>query len=186
MVKVERGELIREVQTALAPSVHLRGALQFYWPVCPCPTRPPFLLLLLLLLPPLLSSVHCAPLRRLRLPPPALGMADQYVAVKKPVSPCLSSSSPHPAASSHGTTNERTNDQRNVNRKPREATLINPTEINCAVQRRSLAFSPPPFPSPLPSSTLRLCASSVASKTIRSPSLRIRTRENFFTDPHTM
>ena len=34
----KRGELIREVQTALAPSVHLRGALQFYWPVCPCPS----------------------------------------------------------------------------------------------------------------------------------------------------
>lgn len=31
----------------------------------------------------------------------------------------------------------RTNDQRNVNRKPREATLINPTEINCSAQRRS-------------------------------------------------
>ena len=70
----------------------------------------------------------------------ALGMADQYVAVKKPVSPCLSSSShlPRPPVQWN---DERTNDQRNVNRKPREATLINPTEINCAVQRRSLAFS---------------------------------------------
>lgn len=47
------------------------------------------------------------------------------------------------------TRNERTNDQRNVNRKPREATLINPTEINCSAQRRSsrpLARSPNPFP----------------------------------------
>lgn len=35
----------------------------------------------------------------------------------------------------------RTNDQRNVNRKPREATLINPTEINCSAQRRSVALS---------------------------------------------
>lgn len=46
------------------------------------------------------------------------------------------------------TRNERTNDQRNVNRKPREATLINPTEINCSAQRRSsrpLARSPNPF-----------------------------------------
>ena len=66
-------------------------------------------------------------------------MADQYVAVKKPVSPCLSSSSHLPRTPVRWN-DERTNDQRNVNRKPREATLINPTEINCAVQRCSPAF----------------------------------------------
>lgn len=68
---------------------------------------------------------------------------------KAGLSPCLSSSSPSPSSYTlERRTNERTNDQRNVNRKPREATLINPTEINCAAQRRSLAFSPALFSSP--------------------------------------
>jgi len=64
-------------------------------------------------------------------------MADQNVAVKKadPFPRPLVRPSPHLSRSPH--IERRTNDQRNVNRKPREATLINPTEINCA----------PPFPS---------------------------------------
>jgi len=45
--------------------------------------------------------------------------------------------SPHLLRSRSPYVERRTNDQRNVNRKPREATLINPTEINCGAQRRS-------------------------------------------------
>lgn len=76
----------------------------------------------------------------------AHGMADQNVAVKKadPLPRTLvRPSSPHllpvPVLLP---IERRTNDQRNVNRKPREATLINPTEINCSAQRRSsISFS---------------------------------------------
>lgn len=79
----------------------------------------------------------------------AHGMADQYVAVKSrspssnplACSPLLifplSLSSPPPSSLPLV---RRTNDQRNVNRKPREATLINPTEINCSAQRRSISI----------------------------------------------
>lgn len=56
-----------------------------------------------------------------------------------PLSVLLLSPSPY-SCTVERRTNERTNDQRNVNRKPREATLINPTEINCAVRRCSPAF----------------------------------------------
>lgn len=67
-------------------------------------------------------------------------MADQNVAVKKadPFPRPLVRPSPHLLRSRSPHVERRTNDQRNVNRKPREATLINPTEINCGA---------PPFPS---------------------------------------
>lgn len=60
-------------------------------------------------------------------------MADQNVAVKKadPLPRPLVRPSPHLLRSRSPPVERRTNDQRNVNRKPREATLINPTEINC-------------------------------------------------------
>lgn len=66
-------------------------------------------------------------------------MADQNVAVKKadPLPRPLVRPSPHLLRSRSPPVERRTNDQRNVNRKPREATLINPTEINCSAQRRS-------------------------------------------------
>lgn len=69
----------------------------------------------------------------------AHGMADQNVAVKKadPLPGSLVRPSPHLLRSRSPHVERRTNDQRNVNRKPREATLINPTEINCGAQRRS-------------------------------------------------
>lgn len=66
-------------------------------------------------------------------------MADQNVAVKKadPLLRSLVRPSPHLLRSRSPPEERPTNDQRNVNRKPREATLINPTEINCCAQQRS-------------------------------------------------
>lgn len=78
----------------------------------------------------------------------AHGMADQNVAVKKadPLPGSLVRPSPHLLRSRSPHVERRTNDQRNVNRKPREATLINPTEINCGAQRRSSVSLSFPLP----------------------------------------
>lgn len=122
----------------------------------------------------------------------ALGMADQYVAVKKPAgyiplpysiyTPLgpLSDPVPSPRDPREKDREERrrTNDQRNVNRKPHEATLINPTEINC-IARRRVVHLPLNTPSILPdfggtSPRLSLTSSTHSNILVRSTSLLSR------------